>query len=856
MPDSLRHLDTLTPVPKGAPERPPIGYTKAVEGAAPSALGHARPAARDPLDGSGRKQPGEMVPEAPPGYPPGYPAAYAGQLQGGEVHLLDYVRVLYRRRYTAVSAFVLVVTAVVVYTFTQTPIFQARTQLLIEPDNPNVVSFKEVVENDKSNTDYYQTQYKMLQSRALARRTLDAAALWNHPLFAGTGAAAKGVAQSSPAPATAGQPAPETAAQSRAIDAFLSRLTVSPIRNSRLVDVKFDSPDAELSARVANTLARAYIDQNMEFRFLSSKEASDWLGQRLSEQRQQVEASEQALQKYREQTDSVSLEDKQNIVVQRLADLNAAVTKAKTERLQKEAAYNQVRAIEHDRAALDTFPAILANPFIQQLKGQLADLQRQQASLGEKYGEKHPEMVKLRTQIEQADAKLRGEIGKVVQSIRNEYEAAQEQERGLVTALEQQKGEAMSLSRKGINYGVLQRDATTNREMFNSIMQRAKETGVSAELKTSNIRVVDAAEVPRVPITPRKSLNLLLALFGGGLFAAGLAFFFEYLDNRIKSPEEIKHVLGLPFLGLVPFLKEGDSTPENALLHNSVPSGFAEAFRTIRTSVLFSSAEEGGRSVVVTSTGPGEGKTLVSTNLAVALAQAGQRVLLVDGDMRKPRVHQVFDQKVEPGLSNVLVGNSKASDAVRKGPVANLYLLVAGVTPPNPAELLASQRFRDFLHTLQEHFDWVIVDAPPVMAVTDASVVAHLAHGVIFVVGCEQTNRHTATAALEQLESAKAKFLGGILNKVDVDRNSDLLLALLPEGVRAVPTTRSAPSGSSAGRSIPPRPDATHAAFPRCDTRRPLTTSPWSPPRRPPVRASSISRWATGGWLSLPSISR
>jgi polysaccharide biosynthesis transport protein len=451
--------------------------------------------------------------------------------------------------------------------------------------------------------------------------------------------------------------------------------------------------------------------------------------------------------------------------------LNAAVTKARTERLQKEALYNQIQTIQSDRAALDTFPAILSNTFIQQLKGQLAELQRQQASLGEKYGEKHPEMIKVKSAIEQAEAKLQGEIGKVVASIRNEFLAAQSQEQRLVGALERQKSEAMALSRKGIDYGVLQRDATTNRSMFDSLLQRAKETGVSQKLDTSNIRVVDKAEVPRKPARPNKTLNLLLALFGGGLFAAGLAFFFEYIDNRVKSPEEIKGYLGLPFLGLVPKLSEKDAS-ESPLLHTGVPTLFAEAFRNLRTNILFSSTEEGGRSIVVTSTGPGEGKTTVASNLAVALAQAGQRVLLLDADMRKPKVHLMFKESQTPGLSNVLVGNAKASEAVRKTAVQNLWLLLAGVAPPNPAELLGSQRFRDFLATLQEHFDWVIVDSPPVMAVTDASVVAHLSNGVVFVIGCEQTSKHTASAALEQLESAKAKFLGGVLNKVDVERHS------------------------------------------------------------------------------------
>jgi exopolysaccharide transport family protein len=763
----------VTPVnPDPAPNLSTIDAPRAAPG-----TGRRSQDARDDSSGGRTPRQGSETPladadAASPGYGgAGYPMAAP---MGEGVHLRDYVRVLYRRRYLAATAFILVVVLATVYTYTRIPVYQASVQIEIDYESPKVVPFRQVTDNDFGGWDtqeYYQTQYKILQSRSLARRTLDAANLWTHPLLAGPAAA---VGRGFPAPTAASSSfslVPETPAQTPVINALLGGITVVPVRTSRLVDLKYSSTDPQFAALAANAIAKTYIGQSLEYKFLSSKDASDWLGQQLTEQRKQVEASEQALQQYREQTDSVSLEDKQNITTQKLADLNSAVTKAKTDRLQKEALYNQVRAIQQDRAALDTFPAILSNPFIQQLKGQAADLQRQRAALAEKYGEKHPEMIRLRSQIAETDAKIQGEIAKVVQSVRNEYEAAQSQEKSLVVALEQQKTEAMALNRKGIDYGVLQRDANTNRQMFDSLLQRAKETGVSAELKSSNIRIVDAAIVPTSPISPNKLRNLLVAFFGGGMFALGLAFFFEYLDNLVKSPEEIKHYFGLPFLGLVPVLDGKDRSAEDALLHADTPAPFAEAFRGIRTNVLFSSAEEGGHSVVVTSTGPGEGKTLVATNLAVALAQAGQRVLLLDADLRKPRVHEVFHEPRVPGLSNVLVGDAKASDAVRPGQVANLWLLLSGVKPPNPAELLASRRFKDFLATLEEHFDWVIIDSPPVMAVTDASVIAHVAKGVIFVVRCEHTNRHTASTALEQLESAKAKFLGGILNRVDVQRN-------------------------------------------------------------------------------------
>ncbi len=710
---------------------------------------------------------------------------YGSSLAVEEPHLLDYVKVLHKRRWTAITAFLIVFLSVVVYTFTATPIYQGKVTLLIDAENQNVVDFKQVVDENQTRPDYYQTQYSLLQSRSLARRTLDTLKLWNQPPF-GVASGQKGFSlrgaisgamswvaglfrsqASGPRP-----PVDETAVQSGAIDALLGSLSVSPVRNSRLVEVSFRSTDPRLAAEVANAQAKGFIQQNLEFKFLSSKEATDWLGQQLAEQRTKVEASEAALQRYREQNDAISLEDRQNIVVQKLTDLNAAVTRAKTERIEKEALYRQLQGLSATSAALDTFPAILTNAFIQQQKAQLAALQQQQAELADKLGPRHPDMIKIRTAIQQAQAKLQGEVQKVVQSVRNEYLSTKAQEDSLTAALDQQKQDALALNRKGIDYGVLQRDVESNRQIYESLLQRAKETGVSGELKTSNIRIVDAAEVPRGPVSPRKGLNLLLALFGGLAFATGLAFFFEYLDNRIKTPDEIKAHLGLPFLGMIPKIADQKPGAEAPLLNNGVPANFAEAFRAVRTNVLFSTAEEGSRSVVVTSTGPGEGKTLVACNLAVALAQAGQRVLLIDADLRRPKVHEVFAQKAEPGLSNLMVGSAKASDSVKKTSVSGLWVLPAGRIPPNPAELLGSKRFKDFLASLAEHFDWVVLDSPPVMAVTDVSVVAHSTTGVLFVVGSEMVSRHGAQVALEQLDGTKARFFGAVLNRVNLERNA------------------------------------------------------------------------------------
>lgn len=721
---------------------------------------------------------------AAPGYG-GYGAGYGQAISGDEVDLLDYLRILHKRRWTAITALLVVFGAVTVHTFRTTPIYTARVQILIENENPNVVKFEEVYDQNKTAYDYYQTQYRILQSRLLARRTLDAENLWNHPLFAGTeksssvtlnpvawaAAGVQFVRGFFTDPPPAGTPeAEESATQSRIIDGFLGGLTVSPIRNSRLVDVSYRSPDPVMSSRVANALAKQYIDQNLEFKFLATKEATDFLNARTAEQRKSLEQSEQALQQYREKTGAVALEDRQNIVVQRLSDLNAAVTRARTERIEKESVYNQIREIQNDRAAVDTFPAILNNTFIQQLKGQLNELQRQKAQLAEKLGARHPDMVKVESAIETTEARLNAEVQKVVQALRNDYQAAQANERSLQSSLDQQRAEAQELNRASIQYGVLQRDATSNQTMFAGLLERSRETGISGELKTSNIRVVDQAETPRIPSSPNKTNNLLLALFGGSFLGIGLAFFIEYLDSHIKQPEEIKTQLGLPFLGMVPlFITKQTTGPP--LLGNGMPHEFSEAFRGIRTNVLFSSADDGFKSIMVTSTGPGEGKSVVSANLAMSLALAGQRVLLIDADMRRPKTHELFGAALEPGLSNLMVGDARASETVKRTMTPNLWLMPAGKHPPNPAELLGSRRFKDFMNSLGEHFDWVIVDTPPVMAVTDASVIAHGVTGVVFVVGAEMTNKGAAKAALEQLDSAKAKYVGGILNRVNVQRN-------------------------------------------------------------------------------------
>ncbi|MBA2303330.1 MAG: polysaccharide biosynthesis tyrosine autokinase [Acidobacteria bacterium] len=710
-----------------------------------------------------------------------------------ERHVWDYVRVVYKRRWIAMPALLLVFSAMTFNSIRETPVYRSQVQLLIEKDAPTVARLDQMFQSQDGwfNDEFYQTQHRILQSRSLAKRTIDSLNMWDVPfgsgpepkarisptgmmwsLIDGTVALAKRpfakeapVAPAAPAESQAG----EDAAQSARISEFLSGLSILPDRKSRIVEIRYTSTDPAFAARAANAVAAAYIQTSLEFKLNTSKEAGDFLSDRLGEQRKAVETSERALQDFKEQNGAVAMaEGTSSIAVQRLTDLNGALIKARTERINKEALYNQLKSMQVT-GAIETFPAVLANDYIQGLKTNLAQLQREQAQLGERYLENHPEMTKVKSAVETANAKLTNEIGKVVEGVNSEYRAALGQEQSLQGAMQSQKNEAIQGNRMDIAHAVLKREADSNREVYESLLQQTKETGITGERRATNVRVIDPAEVPRGPISPNVRADMTFAFVAGLVLAVGLAFGFEYLDNRIKTPQELKAHLGIPFLGMVPIVAN-DKQP-NPLLDNGVPQNFSEAFKSVRTNVLFSSAEEGMRSLVVTSAGPGEGKSLVASNLAMALAQAGQRVLLIDADMRRPRVHEIFGGEQEPGLSNVLAGNSKTSEAIRKSKTTGLWVMPAGHIPPNPAELLGSRRYTDFMASLGVHFDWVVLDTPPVMVVADSSIVANQSSGVVFVVRADHTSRHAVRAAVEQLEAANAHLLGSVLNSVDLVRN-------------------------------------------------------------------------------------
>ena len=716
------------------------------------------------------------LPQAEPSYSPAF-AADSFEPR----HVLDYVRVLYKRRWLAASVFIAVFVATALYTFTRVPVYQASVRLLIDPQRQNY-GFKEVAAGPD-----YQTLYAILRSRSLAKKTMQTLGIWHESAGSAPQPAVKArderaaggllrkltdlIGVTTPAaPPVVERGADETTAEARQIDGFVAGLTIAPVPGSGIVDVIYTSGDPAAAAQYANALVKEFVEQNLEFKSVASREVSDWLADRMVEQRAKVEASERALQQYRERNGVVSLDERGTTIVQGLADLTASATKARTERIEKEALYNQLRAVQSNRAALESFPPIATNASVQQARADLSSAQRLFAQLSEKLGERHPDLIRAREAVRSAEERLSAEVAKVADGIRLDFEKARTTEAGLAQTVETQKREALASNRSGVELAVLLRDVESNRQVLQTMMDKAKEAGISGEIKTNNMRVLDAAEPPRAPVSPNTRRNMQYGVLGGLVCALGLVFLFEYMDNRIKSPEEIKSELGVAFLGMVPATTRESGATATPLLSNGVPPRFSEAFRGVRTNVVFSAPEEGTRIVLVTSAGPGEGKTAVAANLAIALAQTGQRVMVIDGDLRRPRVHDVFKVKQEPGLSNLIVGDAKAADVIQPSSTG-VTVLPAGRIPPNPAELLGSKRFRELIMRLGEHFDWIVVDSPPVMAVTDAAVIGHLASGVLFVTSADKTNRHTARLAIEQLMAGRSRVLGAVLNRVELDRN-------------------------------------------------------------------------------------
>jgi polysaccharide biosynthesis transport protein len=687
------------------------------------------------------------------------------------LHLRDYWNVVRRRRGLAFSIFLLILAAGLARVVLLRPVYQATAQILIERQIPSVLEFEQHP-RAQALDDFYQTQYRLLQSRLLARQVVDRVGLLNDPEFGGPRSAAQ--------MNTATQAAPGTSPDmEEAIDTFLAALKIEPIRDSQMVSVSFSSRRPELAAQAVNTLAEVYIQQTLDFRYRVSAEAGSWLTNEANEQGRKVQAAEAALQEFKEKEGLVSIDERRTLLEQRLKDLGSALTAAKTRRLQKEAVYGQMQAAGNP----EELPGAMESPLIQGLRAELAQLERQGAQLAASgVLDQHPDAIRLNAQIEGTRQKIALEARRVIRAAQNDYAAAAGEEARVAEALEATKSESLELAKRGLRYDALKRDLEASQTLSDQLVARQKQTDVARDIRASNIHVVDPAIVPHDPVRPRPVRDMALAALLGLLCAVAAAFTRDYFDTSVGRPSDVRR-LGLPLLGVIP-----ETTSRNIPLiaaRGQRREPFAEGYRLLRASLRAPEDKGHGQILLVTSTLAGEGKSLTSLNLALTLAGSEERVLLIDADLRRPVLHELLHTKPAPGLVDVMTNGAVASQAIRKVDGTRLAFLPCG-TPieRSPADILASGAMAELLARLRPHYDRIVLDTPPAGTIADALALSRLVDGVLVVARSGKVARGELLHVLDRLAHAGAPLWGVVLNRVRPNRHPyDYGPYLLPDSL-------------------------------------------------------------------------
>lgn len=701
---------------------------------------------------------------------------YAGPVDGwaadGEdqpvLDLAVYWRLALKYRFLIIGCFVGALIVGATLTLLMTPVYTAQATLQIDREAARVLDTEDVAprENMMQGEEFFQTQYGLLRSRSLAERVIESLGLAS----SNEALQAMGVE-----PPEAGETAGVQASRRKAaaLRALQANLSVSPVRGSRLVAIGYDNPDPVVAARIANGFAENFIQSNLDRKFESSSYARKFLEERIAQTKERLESAERQLVAYAANQQIVNVGEPsegegaggatESLASHNLAALNSALAETRAERVAAEERWRSART-----SALMTLPEVLQNPSIQRLTEQRAVLEAEYQQKLSIYQPDYPEMVRLRAQIEEADGQIQVIATNIRSSIQSQYEIAANQERSLQAQVNGLTGEVLDLRDRSIQYNILQRELDTTRTLYEGLLQRYKEVGVTGGVAANNISIVDLATPPREPSKPNMMLNMALAaLLGLGLGVLA-ALVLEALDETVASPDDVEKKLGVPVLGVVPLLEKGQSTSD-ALA--DIRSGFSEAYYSLRTALQFSTPEGAPSSLLVTSARPAEGKSTTAYAVALNLARVGKRVLLVDGDLRNPSMHRMVGVENERGMSNLLSGSADLTVAQRTRH-ENLFFIPCGPLPPNPAELWGGDRLRQFLAETRNNFDHVVFDGPPVLGFADAPMLASAVNGVLFVLESRGTRRGQARGALRRIQVGRAHLLGAVLTKFNAKSTS------------------------------------------------------------------------------------
>jgi polysaccharide biosynthesis transport protein len=727
---------------------------------------------------------------------------------GQELDLRAYWRVILRRRWTILGVFAAVVAATLLVTVRQPKIFSATATLVIDANAPRVLDKEQVQDVAESGAggylssrEYYETQYKVIGSRTVAQRVVERLQLAQNDRFLGIEEL----------------DATKRDQERRRLDPvllFQDRLKVAPVKDSRIVRISIEDRDPQQAAVLANALAEAYIADNLSVRSATTQTASDWLEQQLADLEGQLDRSGKELFEFKKSHDIVATtwEDRQSMVSQRLVAINDALSKMRIQRAQLEARNESIGtfavAVERDApglvsmaeapsvvklplAAVQPAPAdpqspealvatvlpsvgtpqfIAGSTTIQQLKFRYLDTKIECADLETRYGVHHPKKEACDGKLATAKASLRAEVQNAIDSARSEYAEVRSSERKLQALLDQTKSDAFAVNQFERDYLELKRTYDNNQRLYEMVLKRLKDASVTGMLQMSNVRILDRAQPEDTPVSPKSLRNLAFAAAAGMLLGVALAFLLEQLDATVTTREQVEERLGLSFLGIIPTVEvEGTGEKLEFFVHSNPKSAAAECLRSVRTNLLFMSPEKPLKTILVTSSGPSEGKTTTAISLAQTMADGGNRVLLVDADMRRPRVHQVFGFSKDAGLSSLILGEGRLEDCVKSTNIGNLSVLPCGPIPPNPNELLHTANFTSLLASMAERYDRVIIDSPPAGVVADAVVVATQVDGTVLILKAGQTSRDAAARTIRALRDVNARIFGAVLNDLDLD---------------------------------------------------------------------------------------
>ena len=698
-------------------------------------------------------------------------------LQEEVIDLRQYWRIVnrFKWRIAALSIAVTMLTAIVV--FSMTPRYQATATLMIEAEQAKALSIEEVYGLDSSRKEYFLTQFEILKSKRIAEAVVKKLNLTTHPEFDPEQQKSSFSLRSLLPFLAQDEPLSEEDAASlklqKVTESFIERLSISPVRNTQLVKITFESESPKLAAQVANTVADVYISSHLEAKLEMTQQATTWLNSRLDDLRVKLEASESKLQAFQEKEGLVDVEGVRGLAAQELNEITEQLLTARKELKQAASIRELVTASNADITALASLPEVLNHKVIENVKQAEVEASRKVSELSRRYGPKHPKMIAAQDQLASVESKLRDEVRQLVAGIESEYQAALSNERSLSRELSEAKDEYQVISRKESRYSELKREADVNRQLYSAFLTRFHETSETSSFEAANARVTDPALPPRVPAKPKKALIVALAMVVSAMLGVMLAFLFEALNDGVRNPDDVENKLSQRMIGLLPWVEHAKGQRLSLrTFFEANQHQFAESVRTLRTSLVLSHLEKPAKIISVTSSIPGEGKTTVSENLAFSLVQM-ERVLLIDADMRRPSVGKDFGLPIyQPGLSNLISGSATLAECIHHDEKSGLDVIPAGAVPPNPQELLASPRFEKALQVLADKYDRIILDTAPAQVVSDALVVSRVAESMLYVVKSDSTRQKVIKDGIGRLLQVGAKLDGVVLNQVDTSSKS------------------------------------------------------------------------------------